>query len=512
MDYTFTPAGDLWTRLQRNYSRLEETRYYPENVYQREKAATRWPGDLEGRTLLSWVLLARACGRPPRYLTEMLAMWESEVNRLQYFGNIYTDGISEQQLSSHGWVLQALAELQRAQEAEHSWATGHDPKAMALPIIKNLFLPTRDAYAEYSIDPSEREAAGEYSGSHLKQIGPWILSTDVGCFTIGMAGLIDACEAFDLKDLCGGLIETMIERFLSLDLVAIQAQTHATLTALRGMIRWSQMTGDESLWGEIEKRYQLYTGTAWTETYANYNWFERPRWTEPCAMVDSLMVVMALWRKTGKRTYLEQAQLIWFNALGHGQRTNGGFGCDNCPGADGETDLHFSTPESHWCCTMRGSEGLARMCQYQVVRARGVLQLLFGLPGEYRDGGQHIRIDSPYPSHASWRIHNLGTESVTLEMFIPSWVGGIETDEGWLTLHLAPGEDATIQGQLEKTERTLQPATKRLNPDFGEGTIRMKGPLVLARYGEEWHPIWQDYLRADMSMERSIKQLIVRKT
>jgi len=527
----FLPKADLWTRLNRNYARLEEAKYYPQNVYQREKEAEKWPGDTEGRTLLAWILLARATGRPPRYLDEMLAQWPAEINARGYFGKIYTDGISEQQLSSHGWVLQALAELHRAAGAGCQWARHHDARALAQPIIDHLFLPTSGAYADYPIDPAEREAAGEYSGSHAKQIGPWILSTDVGCFAIGMTGLIDACEAFAMTDRTRPLIEAMVDRFLAIDLSAIKAQTHATLTGLRGLARWSRMTDNSTLWAEIETRYQLYTDCAWTETHANYNWFGRPRWTEPCAVVDSLIVAMELWQQTGKSAYLEQAHLIWFNALGHGQRSNGGFGCDNCPGADGSTELTFSVPEAHWCCTMRGAEGLYRMCGYQVFPNEETLTLPFGLPGDFGDeatSGAHpeksLRIESAYPHAAEWHLTNTGTHALTVRLFLPSWVEHLRTaDKGvadhahaaafdihdsFATLRLGPGERRSLRGTLVETTRHVLPATSRQRPETSALTLRQSGPLILARYGDDWKPIFQDYLRGDMSKETSSKVLL----
>jgi len=506
---SFLPAADLWTRLNRNYARLEETKYYPHNVYQRERQAGKWPGDTEGRTLLGWVLLAQATGRPPRYLDGMLARWAEEVNEKGYFGKIYTDGISEQQLSSHGWMLQALAELHRASEAGWRWAAPHDARALAMPIIEQLFLPTAGAYEDYPIDPAERETGGAYSGSHLKQVGRWILSTDVGCFAIGMTGLIDACEAFDLTDEFQSLIAPMADRFLAIDLKAIKAQTHATLTALRGLIRWSRMTDQPGLWTEVESRYQLYTDLAWTETYANYNWFDRPRWTEPCAMVDSLMVAMDLFQYTRNPIYLEHAQLTWFNALGHGQRANGGFGCDNCPGADGETELAFSTSESHWCCTMRGAEGLSRMCEYQVLEEEdGTLCLPFGLPGDWRRGSTHLQIESLYPHRAAWILTNRGATTLAIRLFLPSWVETTRDDPHWASCQLAPGETFHLEGNLTSTERPLLVSTTTFRPTTA-GVVRMTGPLVLACYGEEdWKPICEDYLRGDMTKEHSVKTLI----
>lgn len=504
----FLPSADLWTRLNRNYARLEETKYYPENVFQRAKEHDKWPGDTEGRTLLAWVLLARATGRPPRYLADMLARWPDEVNERGYFGRIQPDGISEQQLSSHGWVLQALAELHRAAEAGCDWAVPHDAQALARPIIDHLFLPTAEAYADYSIDPAERETAGEYSGSHLKQIGPWILSTDVGCFTIGMTGLVDAAEAFGRTNDLAPIIEAMIARFLAIDLKAIQAQTHAVLTALRGLARWSRITDSPALWSEIETRYRLYTDFAWTETYANFNWFGRPRWTEPCALVDSLMVAMELWRHGGNTEYLEHAQLIWFNALGHGFRANGGYGCDNCPGADGETDLFFKTGESHWCCTMRGAEGLYRMTEQQVIPKEGTLILPFGLPGDYTSDTAQLRVESDYPHAAEWTFSNPGNAPLRLRLFIPDWIEGLNSENGWLELTLDPGASRRVEGRLRESARKPLPATTRFNPATAVGTVQMRGPLVLVPSGDSWTPIFDDYLRNDMTIGHSRKPLL----
>src|ERR1700712_2847959 len=125
----FRPSGDLWTRVQLNFNRLEESKYQPQNVFQRKAEADNWPGDTEGRTVLALVLLAQALGRTPRYLEEILAQWPSEVNRLGYFGTVHpADTISEQQLSGHGWVLRALSELER-------WRPGGIARQLAMPVI-----------------------------------------------------------------------------------------------------------------------------------------------------------------------------------------------------------------------------------------------------------------------------------------------------------------------------------------------------------------------------------------
>jgi hypothetical protein len=300
----------------------------------------------------------------------------------------------------------------------------------------------------------------------------------------------------------------MIKRFLAIDLTTIQAQTHATLTALRGLVRWSRLADQPELWTEIESRYQLYTDFAWTETYANYNWFNRPRWTEPCAVVDSLMVAMELWHHTRKIHYLEHAQLIWFNALGHAQRANGGFGCDNCPGADGEADLMFRVPEAHWCCTMRGAEALARMCGYQGIQDGTGLLLPFGLPGDFQLDGTCLQVRTTYPHGAEWTFSQTGAPLLRLRLFVPSWIKGLDASDSWITLDLSAGASITLEGTLTETSRDPLPATTSFNPKPPVGRVRRRGPLLLARYGEDWEPICNDYLRGDMSVEHSRKVLL----
>ena len=70
--------GELAYRLIKNYARLEEKEYRPESIFGMDQHG--WPGDWEGRTILSLVLLARATGRKPAFLKRILNCLEEEVN------------------------------------------------------------------------------------------------------------------------------------------------------------------------------------------------------------------------------------------------------------------------------------------------------------------------------------------------------------------------------------------------------------------------------------------------
>lgn len=40
-----------------------------------------------------------------------------------------------------------------------------------------------------------------------------------------------------------------------------------------------------------------------TENYENFNWFQRPEWTETCAVVDSYQLTLDLWKHTSETKY-----------------------------------------------------------------------------------------------------------------------------------------------------------------------------------------------------------------
>ncbi len=353
---TVTVGGELAARIDRNFDRLETEMYYPENVYWTEEESGGWPADKEGRTMLGLILDSRASGRTPLYLQQMIDMLPEHLNGKGYMGTIH-ENVNEQQLSGHGWLLRALCEW-------YEWK--NDPKALEIArgIAENLFLPVQPYIAQYPLTTEERiTGEGDMSGHTANTVNGWQLSTDIGCVFIGMEGLIHYYK-HDRNPEIKVLIDEMVDLFLRMDLVDIKAQTHASLTALRGMIRYADITGDNSLLPEIEKRWALYEKCGMTENFANFNWFERyDTWTEPCAIIDSYLLAVQLWMKTRNPHYLEMAEKIYFNGIGVAQRANGGFGCDKCVGPALDT-LSINADEAWWCCTMRGGEGLGRAAEY----------------------------------------------------------------------------------------------------------------------------------------------------
>lgn len=364
------PDSDLGIRTKQNFARLQDDIYRPPLVF-RQTNWKSWPGDFEGRALLAVTLLSRATGEPPPYFGQMVAAYPPQWNAQGYFGPaLDRAAINEQQLSGHGWFLRALCELFEDPAAPQ---TREQTLGQLRALARTLALPLRGAYAAYPIDPAVRGRAaaatspGAVDGHLSGQRGDWVVSSDTGCCFIFLDGLTHAWVVLrGVGDSMAGplkeLIDEAIARFAQMDLVAIKAQTHATLTALRAVMRVYGETGDPALLKLVKTRYELYRSTAMTEHYANFNWFGRPEsWTEPCAIIDSYMVATQIWQHTGEAGYLEDAHRIWFNAVGRGLRANGGFGTDTCPGVT--PFVRVRSYEAYFCCTMRGGEGHARAAE-----------------------------------------------------------------------------------------------------------------------------------------------------
>ena len=354
----YIPRADLAARAGLLAARMEKREYRPETVLNMDQAG--WPGDWEGRTILSLVRLAQTTKKEPAYLQEIVDVVLAARNERGYLGPIYEGGIAnEQQLSGHSWLLRGLC-------AYYGYTGCKEVYDAALAIGRNLFLPLLDTYPTYPILPGERVYAGDMAGNSAGTVGKWIISTDTGCAYIPLDGVSALYEMTGDRDI-GALLDVMIANFLKIDFLGICVQTHATLTGTRGILRTYRMTKNADYLAAAEKLFAMYTEHGMTANYANYNWFGRPEWTEPCAIIDSFLCAMQLYAETGRREYLTTAQRIYYNGMGFGQRENGGFGCDTCLGAIGVENnriLRQHCPEAYWCCTMRGGEGLASVAEY----------------------------------------------------------------------------------------------------------------------------------------------------
>ena len=339
---------ELDLRVKLNYERLQDSYYHIENIFCGDCAD--WPGDKEGRALLAFVSHYKITAEKISCMNQLIEKIPEATRGKYFFGEPMGETIFEQQLSGHSWYLRGLCEFYEQFKDErvlHYLAE----------TVENIYFPTKGRFNTYPIDRVNTKKGG-VSGSSAGILDGWLLSTDVGCAFMCIDGLSHYYRITKFAAV-KELIDEISEVFDKIDKYQLQAQTHCSLTAGRGMMRMYEETGESGYLVKAQRIFALYVNKGMTYVYQNFNWFGKgDTWTEPCAIVDSLMLALLLYKSTGNETYRIYAARIYFNGLATLQRPNGGAGTDST--VSGTTDTLKVGPiyEAYFCCTMRLAEGL----------------------------------------------------------------------------------------------------------------------------------------------------------
>jgi hypothetical protein len=318
-----------------------------------------WPGDLPGRLILGLSRLAAVTGRAPRQLQDLVHTLPGRLNSAGHLGPVHHDATDEQQLAGHGWLVSGLL-------AHHRLTGENASRELALGMVEGLFLPAARRLPGYPKRQPGDSGDGGASGTVVGRRGDWLLSTDTYCVFIALEALVTAYATTGDREI-GEAVEALAELVDRDDLVVARAQLHATLTAARCLHAYHELTGRPGPLATARRLYEQYAAHGRTANAATWNWFGRSdTWTEPCAVTDSLILALGLWRTTGEPRYLADAHAIEHNGLGHAQKPHGGFGLDTITGP-GLPWLANHHSDAAWCCTMRGAVALAEL------RERGYL-------------------------------------------------------------------------------------------------------------------------------------------
>lgn len=403
----FTPDGLLKARAELSFRRLQEPYFQWSNVSRVNFEA--FPGDAIGRTINGLTLLSQALHQPePASLKEIMRRLPSVANTDGYLGpKLPESRANEDTMAGHNGYVCGMAEYAL-------WTKDPAAKETLRRMVANLFVPARAAVAGYR-ETSEAKVDWHLSGGDIGQL---FLILDA----------MTRAYALESSPELKATIETAIDRYRRLDLVGLSAQTHAMLSATTGILRWYGLQRRPEDLAFAEALYKQYRALAMTETFENYNWFNKPKWTEACAVIDSFILTVNLWRLTGRADYLEDAHLILFNGLLPGQLHNGGFGTGPCVGhASGacRTKIHS---EAAFCCSMRGGEGIARAIQYSYFQDKDSVILPFYSNGtatlRFAEGTCKVRQETGYPHKGQARLEVLESQvskEKTWRFFVPSW-------------------------------------------------------------------------------------------
>ena len=458
-------------------------RHLQENYFQWDSISRvnfePFPGDAIGRAINGLTLLSRALHQQaPANLQEIMRRVPALANSDGYLGpKLPESRANEDVMAGHNGYACGLAEYAL-------WTKDPAAAESLRRVVTNLFVPARGAIARYR-DTSDASAKVNW---HLS-------GGDIGQLFLILDGMTRAYALVPTPEF-KATIETAIDRYRKLDLVGISAQTHAMLSATTGILRWYEMQHRPEDLAFAEALYKQYRNLAMTETYENYNWFNRPEWTEACAVSDSFILTVNLWRLTGRANYLEDAHLILFNGLLPGQLHNGGFGTGPCVGpATGvcRTKIHS---EAAFCCSMRGGEALARAIQYSYFQDQDKVILPFYSDSmvtlRFAEGTCKVRQETGYPHKGQVRLEVMASQvnkEKKWRFFVPSWavrnsfeirVNGKKAEprlaDSFAEIAVPLGAGTVVEVVFQQ-ERGPRPA---LHPELAKGASRyFDGPLLL---------------------------------
>lgn len=478
--------GDLHRRIILNYRRLTGPLYsYPEIFRQRSD----WAGDFEGRGILALISLYRALEGYPkerrvilRQLKEIFLHLEEYLNEDGYFGEIFQgDYVDEQQLSGNSWYIRGLIEYYRL---------SGDPKCLALlkSIVETYLLPIAPFFSRYPSSPRAFGGVGGHSSKEL--VDGWKVSTDVGCAFISLDGYTHVYELTQDERLKGP-IERIIEKFLTIDFVSLECQTHATLSCARGILRFYEVTKEERYLACAENIFREYLKKGMTLDYGNINWFNRPlTWTEPCCIVDSMILSKKLYLLTKDEAYLQMLNRTYINAVRTFQRKNGGAGCSTCAYAD-RYEMRMFLYEAFFCCTMRLGEGFAELQEFSVSTEDASLLLPLSSDGEYQSESIALEFETDVYAHPAVRLKIARLLHPTrLLLYVPSScaIGGYEK------------QGALVSVPVQEPGTVVIPVSL---PVQKEGRMLFRGDMLLTvkkddsasffRYhGKEYSPLYDN--------------------
>ncbi|MDD6302711.1 MAG: glycoside hydrolase family 127 protein [Bacillales bacterium] len=454
--------GDLFRRILLNYKRLTESLYsYPE-VF---KQNSDWPGDFEGRSILALTSLYRALQGNEKeqsvvmeHLQQIFLHIDEFLNNDGYFGNKF-DGqvVNEQQLSGNSWYIRGLIDYYRL--------TGEKKCIKYLKsIVKNYLIPIAPFFEKY---PSSIRDFGGVGGHECGTIiDSWKVSTDVGCAFISLDGYTAIYELLPdpiLKEKIAGIIR----KFLTIDYISLECQTHATLSCTRGILRFYQCTKDVKYLEYAKKIFNKYIQYGMTLDYGNINWFNRPStWTEPCCIIDSMIISKQLYLLTENEDYLKLFNRIYVNELRTFQRSNGGAGCSTCAYGN-NNELKMYLYEAYFCCTMRLSNGFSEIVDFSSFYKEKKLLLPISCDGQYYDDNVDLSFQNDVYSHDEIVLTiNAINEPLNLYLYVPNFAccDSYEKVNGLINL------------TIDKPGKIIIPITLLIR---NEGKLLLRGDMLL---------------------------------
>lgn len=491
-------GGDYLKRARMNLKRMSDDIYQSPTIY---SMGGDWAGDFQGRAILSLSCLYQAFEgyseeqeQIKKHLKDIFNTINQHLNAHYYFGEEFNgEFVDEQQVSGNSWYIRGLCEY---------YSLTKDEKYLnqLKEIVSSFLKPIAPFYKHYPID--QRSHGGV--GGHLTNlvVDGWKISTDIGCAFIMMDGYTKAYEILKDSTLLE-IIDTIFEEFSKIDFMKIKYQTHATLSFTRGLIRMYELTKqDKYLKGAIDI-FEKYEKFGMTYDFANINWFNnKTSWTEPCCIIDSIIVSKKLFEITHKEHYLNMFNHIYQNGIRTFQRDNGGAGCSTCA-IDNHYELKMFMYEAFFCCTMRMGEYFKETASFFSKVDDETLYINFNADGVIKLEGLHIEIENDIYHHKSINIKILNNTKIKrVLLYVPSSLKaeGYEKEGQYLVYNITSSEK-----QINFKINIVQSSNIKLLGDLVLTKKKERLSTFFILDNEEYSPIYNNSKYSEDELKKKVQ-------
>lgn len=202
--------------------------------------------------------------------------------------------------------------------------------------------------------------------------------------------------------------------------------SHGFLTTVRGVVALYKVTGEKRYLEQAETEWQgvLDSGNVLVQGAVPEMFAPQIKRDEGCSEADWLRLSLELWDLTRRPKYMQQAQITLFNEISMNQFHTGDFGHHTL------SDAGLVPPFAHawWCCTFHGLRALAAVFQSVFHDQSGAL--LYDLPvdGRGTSAGLTIRADSSLERNASVQLSVLKADGKAhdLRVRVPEWATDVK--------------------------------------------------------------------------------------
>jgi DUF1680 family protein len=202
--------------------------------------------------------------------------------------------------------------------------------------------------------------------------------------------------------------------------------SHGFLTTVRGVVALYKLTGEKRYLEQAEAAWRgvLDSGNVLVQGAVPEMFAPQIKRDEGCSEADWLRLSLELWDLTRQPKYMQQAQLTLFNEMALNQFHTGDFGHHTF------SNEGLAAPFAHawWCCTFHGLRALSAVFQSVFHSESGTLYYDLPVDGQGTAPGLTIHAESALERNASVEltVAKADGQSHELRVRVPEWASAVK--------------------------------------------------------------------------------------